>query len=415
MSFRITCYLRRLRISHKLILISLSLLLPIAVLLYFMVAGINYDIRFTQLELYGNEYQRPLEELLRAIPRHEFLSHQVLAGDTQLENAVATEASTIDQALKKLDAVNRQYGEDLQFTQEGLGKRQRLSANPNDLTAAWEELRQNWKTLSPSENDVQHNRLRSTVRTMISHSGDTSNLILDPDLDSYYLMDITLLALPQTQDRLADIAADGIRILSKPMRTTDDSLKLAVFASLLKQSDFDRIVQSTRTALNEDPNFYGVSDSIGNVDQALNRYVEQTQDFLAVLNKAAQIENAITADDFDQSARRALDASFNLWNEASTELDKLLNTRMKHYESNRQWSLALTLLALLVSAVLIYVVARSITTSLKQCVIGLHALARKDLGYQLEVSTGGELGEISTAVNQAAGGMLEAIKCYNIL
>lgn len=43
---------------------------------------------------------------------------------------------------------------------------------------------------------------------MITHAGDTSNLILDPDLDSYYLMDVTLIAMPQMQDRIARIGVD---------------------------------------------------------------------------------------------------------------------------------------------------------------------------------------------------------------
>ena len=52
------------RIPNKLFWISLSFSLPIAVLLYFMIAGINDDIRFAQRELAGNEYQRPLHDLL---------------------------------------------------------------------------------------------------------------------------------------------------------------------------------------------------------------------------------------------------------------------------------------------------------------------------------------------------------------
>jgi hypothetical protein len=47
----------------------------------------------------------------------------------------------------------------------------------------------------------EHASLVQDVRDMITHAGDTSNIILDPDLDSYYMMDITLLALPQTQAR----------------------------------------------------------------------------------------------------------------------------------------------------------------------------------------------------------------------
>jgi hypothetical protein len=53
---------RSLHISHKLILMSLSLILPLGVLLYYTVSGINHHIRFAELELHGNAYQRPLED-----------------------------------------------------------------------------------------------------------------------------------------------------------------------------------------------------------------------------------------------------------------------------------------------------------------------------------------------------------------
>jgi hypothetical protein len=61
---------------------------------------------------------------------------------------------------------------------------------------------------------------------MITHAGDTSNLILDPDLDSYYLVDVVLLGLPQAQDRLADALLVAERVLRKAERDLGDSVLL---------------------------------------------------------------------------------------------------------------------------------------------------------------------------------------------
>ena len=41
----------------------------------------------------------------------------------------------------------------------------------------------------------------TAARALINKIGDASNLILDPDLDSYYVMDITLLRLPEAVDQ----------------------------------------------------------------------------------------------------------------------------------------------------------------------------------------------------------------------
>lgn len=399
------------RIAHKLLLISLSFLLPIAVLLYFMVAGINYDIRFTRLEEYGNEYQRPLEELLRHVPQHEFLAVRMRAGDDGVESRVLSEQSKINQALQRLKSVDGLYGEDLQFTEDGLGKRQRSAANARDLSAAWERLKGEVELLSPAALVSRHRQIRDTVRSMISHSGDTSNLILDPDLDSYYLMDITLLALPQTQDRLADILSEGHTMLAQGGDlTADQRLRLSVLSTLLRESDYDRIVGSARTALNEDPNFYGVSNSMQNVETALDGYMAATERLANLLDEIATEETTtVSPDDYEQTVDAAIESSFQLWKIAAQELDVLLGIRIAGYDSQRLWALMLTLLALIVSGILVFVVAGGITRPLSQCVSSLQTFAEKDLTFQLDVTSSGELGEIAFAVDQAAAGMREAV------
>ena len=76
---------------------------------------------------------------------------------------------------------------------------------------------------------------------MITHMGDTSNLILDPDLDSYYLMDVTLLAVPQLMDRLQDMAVYVQSLPDAGRLDEAQKIKLAGYASWLKDADLERI------------------------------------------------------------------------------------------------------------------------------------------------------------------------------
>jgi hypothetical protein len=46
------------RISLKLVLISVFYLLPVGALAFLMIKGINANIHFARWETYGNEYQR---------------------------------------------------------------------------------------------------------------------------------------------------------------------------------------------------------------------------------------------------------------------------------------------------------------------------------------------------------------------
>ena len=402
--------LRNTRIAHKLLLISLSFGLPIAVLLYFTVAGINKDIAFATLELHGNDFQRPLEDLLQAVPQHQALVRRMLNGEADLEGRLHNLQSRVDQAMQKLGIVNRQYGVELQFTEEGLGKRQRSSANQQVLAAAWDKLKQDLKSLDPVASHSRHQQLRETIRAMITHAGDTSNLILDPDLDSYYLMDITLLALPQTQDRLADVLAEGREMLRKEELAPADQLRMSVLATLLRESDLTRIAGSTRTALNEDPNFNGVSPTLRNVEQSLDGYLNATEELLTVMSSVAvSTAPKTTPDDYERVVVRATEASFQLWKVAAQELDALLQIRNGEHARRRLWALVLTALALAVSVVLVIQVSKGITQPMATCVTGLQKLAAKDLTYRLDSNNRGELGDIAGAINQAADGMRQAI------
>jgi len=98
--------LERLSISRRLTLISLAYTLPIAVLLYFVVNGINQDIRFSELEKLGNAYQRPLAKLLEHLPQHQLAARRLLAGDKDRSEALMSSQADIDQAFIALAAVD---------------------------------------------------------------------------------------------------------------------------------------------------------------------------------------------------------------------------------------------------------------------------------------------------------------------
>ena len=70
-----------LKVSQKLMLISIFFIMPDSLMLYLFITGINENIRFARMEKKGNEYQRPLEELLELMPQHRSLAQRVLEGE----------------------------------------------------------------------------------------------------------------------------------------------------------------------------------------------------------------------------------------------------------------------------------------------------------------------------------------------
>ena len=348
-------------------LVCVTFMLPIAILCFFMVANVNEFIHFARWEKYGNDYQRPLEDLLRSLQDHEIVLQR---GGSDSDVQLRATGEKIDSAIDALERVDVRLGADLQFTDEGLGKRGRVDCRVDDLRNQWQNLKSSLPDSTPPHaigdgalpNDVrdQYTRLVATVRTMITHAGDTSNLILDPDLDSYYLMDVTLLALPQTQDRLAQVISRGIEILSRDTLTQKEQTTLEVYAALLEEADLNRIIASSQTSLNEDSDFYGRSATLQELlPPALTAYRNSTRDFIALIRQAADTNlGRVDPQAFAATGLMARADSFDLWNVAVDELDRLLDARIAAYTSRRTVSLALAGLGVLLAVALAYFAIR---------------------------------------------------------
>jgi len=336
-------------IPRKLTLITLAFILPVSVMIFLIVSGINDSIQFSRFETYGNRYQRPLMALLRDIPLYS------LAVDEESESASAL-AQQISSTLQSLDLVDKEIGANLQFTSEGLGKRGRTHLTIANLRSTWERL---VNTRISSQRNKELVSIMDLIRGMIIHAGDTSNLILDPDLDSYYLMDVTLLALPQSIFRRHEIA----RELSQVYASQNGTMKIHVWRALAEESDFKRVTTSMQTALNEDPNFYGLSSTLlPNITPSLEDYRKAEESFLNELAKLATGSGSVTR--VLSSCAESQRSSFVLWNTTVSELDQLLNTRIADYKSRRINSLLLTALSLAVALFLVFFIQRGISRSL---------------------------------------------------
>src|SRR6185436_10492319 len=128
-----------------------------------------------------------------------------------------------------------------------LGAPLKTTASFNALSTYWRELKSKLPLISMRTSDDLHATLIADIRGLIALVGDTSNLILDPDLDSYYTMDAVLLKLPENQDLLARTRILSERILIQQGFTFDDKVQLTILSSLLR-SNISAIAQNMDVA-----------------------------------------------------------------------------------------------------------------------------------------------------------------------
>lgn len=349
--------MKKLSLFQKLTIANLLYSLPVIALVYLMTSAKNENINFTSSEIQGNLYQRPLMDLLNALGQ---LRIDLATNDAKVE------LKEFDGIFSRLDGAQQSVGADLQFTKDGLEKRKRGALHPQLVLERWKDTSTKLPSLSVNER-LQSLQLHiADIRSMITHAGDTSNLILDPDLDSYYLMDITLLALPQMIDRIHEIVV-YLKQSSTDAKLSDSQKRsLGIYAALLKQSDIDRIVADAQTVLQEDPNFYGVSPTIATqlspavekLNATVNAFINEVQilaDSQTETDKTVAIDKGLAA--FTEAE--------SCWMTAVDELDTLLKTRVDTLRSNRNRSLFLASLALLFAVLVLFSLAYSFNKKMK--------------------------------------------------
>lgn len=324
---------------QRMVLVALTAIVPLlGVTIYVISTSINKDISFGQQEMKGDVFQRPLEQLLDLLPQHQAAARKLANGDNDAKNQMAAIEHQIDQAFAALEEVHGKLGKDLQFTDEGLASRKREQVRLPLVLADWKTLKGATPAVAAAGEIT--GKLVANVRMMITHAGDTSNLILDPDLDSYYLMDVTLCALPQTQDRLSSITLQVADWLRKH-ETATNKIDIAVMAAMLQQSDEDRITGDAQTVLSEDKNFNDISPSLQQkLPTAIEKYTAANQAFLGLLKRVISGENLPDAAAFETAGWNARAESFALWQTSVNELDTLLATRVAAYQHKRTISYA---------------------------------------------------------------------------
>ncbi len=363
-----TSILQRLSIGAQLFVLVISLALPMAVVTWLLVGVINQNIQFAEQERLGNQLQAKVMEALHHVQKLEL----ALRHNGSLPSAV----KQADQAVSLLLKALPEYRDALQFTTNGLNTRNRGHLAPETLQRDWQELREALAS-SPTAHLSDLRSFSDKLYGVITHLGDTSNLILNPDLDSYYLMDGSLLAIPQVMKQQRSLS-DQLALL-RHQDTAAHRQDILFTLYTLRQTDLPRVRGSLETAINEDANFYG---ALPELEAHLLPILQQTetdmQRYIAALESRLARETLTLSARDTESLSGSMDRALALWQQVSLELEHALVARIHAYEQERQIKLLTAVFCLLVGVVLFAFIARYIRSAIVQTSQRMQRLADGD-------------------------------------
>src|SRR5205809_4496423 len=174
--------MKNLKVWQKLALMGAVFVVPFAFVTYKMASSVNaLGTEFARQEIRGLEYYTPLLALLKDLQLHRGMANALFSGDISFKDSATAKRADIENDIKKIDAVNQQLDSALHTGQKWTA-----------LSAACRSLLDKTASLSADESFQQHTKVIADTIALIGDVGDASNLTLDPDIDSYYLMNVLI-------------------------------------------------------------------------------------------------------------------------------------------------------------------------------------------------------------------------------
>ena len=380
-------------IAMRLLWIAASFLIPIGVLFTIYLNAAEKDIVFAEKEIVGNNYQTRVMEVLRPLLGHRALVNKGANNEDQARRL----RSEIDKALDNLEREDTRSGKTLEFTSEGLRLRKREGSNFATLRREWDSIKGESLQANAKESDAKHMKIAETIQTIIAHLADTSNLILDPDLDSYYLMDASLSALPTLAKRLSDLQA---RVLIKE-KSDNNELEMNLLARRASQDDMSRAEKDIDTAIAEDERFHGLLDGLSDLKNSTGALTTLVEGALAAsLLPDAPGAGSLLAESIERTCATQQSVSI--------QLEKLLQRRIATFRSQKNMGILLMSASLLLAIALVVWIGFSIVNPMSAGAKSLTIAAENQRKTSLELTSNAEETSTQAQVVSAAAEQVSA-------
>ncbi|MEW6730099.1 MAG: methyl-accepting chemotaxis protein [Acidobacteriota bacterium] len=374
--------LNRLKIVQKLTIICLVLCLPIVILVVVLIGQQNDKIAIETKERAGVEYTNATKQILINVEEVTGLSYAYLSGNNSFQPQLTAKQAEIDKGFDNLASADAKLGALLQ-----------TNTRASVLKEQWQEIKSRGLNLKPQESLALHSKLITELLSLTMHVADTSTLILDPELDSYYMMDTIIAKVPALFENLAQARALSTVAVANKKLTADEKLQLAIL--------LDKI-RSTRDGLNRGLDVaYGKNPTIKpKLDTSAQSSTASINQFIELLDKKIISATAIEVppmECYSLASKVGTDSS-RLYDASANVLYELLDLRTQQ-SLNMIWTaVASGIVVLIVAGLLMVLVIRGITIPLKKAVEVAHKLAAGDLSATVEIKSKDEIGQLMSAM-----------------
>ncbi len=382
----------RLSFSQKFTVITLVFLIPVIAFAPLISDQLTNIDKYGVSELSGTIYLRSLWNVSENVREYVTTARKYSDQKIQLAELLSVQ-SKVDASINDFDKVHNQHSSSLH-----------LANNSDVIQKQWSAIKASIQSANQESFESNQSALFDSIATFTAQVGDSSYLILDPSLDTYYMMDTVLIKLPENQ-RLTfqayQLAEQSIQRGS--FSAEDKTLLISLIGRL--EANIAAMNRNIGTAIQNDQT--GTMKKI--ISSPLDDYQQKLLTFTKLLgntlNNPTGVEPASVDDVLKEieAAYKGVHASDSrLYDAASASLELGIQYRIDALRQRLYWMSIIASISILIAFLIGRSMMRSISTPLADLISATKLLSTGNMSSRVSVEDPGEIGQVGIAFNQMA-------------
>ncbi|CAH0351777.1 methyl-accepting chemotaxis protein [Aquabacterium sp. CECT 9606] len=383
---------RRIDFKTKALTISLVFAIPLFWLSWQYFGDKAAMIGFSAKERIGVTYARQVMPLVSALQRQRSMALAEAVSHVPPTDLAAVQQQ-VAALLKRLDAEQQADGATLGTDkpyQDFLEAHRQIASPSAGFDTVW----------------ATHTRQLDQLITLLAASTDGSNLTLDPDIDSYYLMDASMFRLPLLSDHLAQLGELGSAMLANSGGTPAQIRRVTELLVLANGQ-----LQAVRDGLDKVYAYNTDSRSQVNADEAMRQisvFLQQAE--ASLLRPEGPRGNARA---HQASALQALEQLAGLTARATSHMDGLIETRVDAMTRARDITTAVMVLCVAAALYLFLSFKKVLDGGLREIASHLNAMREGNLATEPKAWGRDEIAQLIHCVSDmqdSLGGLVQQVR-----
>lgn len=385
--------MNRLNYLQKFAIVLVLLLIPSGSLLYIVATQITQNVEYSQKELTGIAYNSSLRQFYETVQNHREYSVQFFMGDSSAEALMIQTQQQIETAVLSVDSADTQYGDALAVREQW-----------KNIKIDWKNLKSRAFTHKIEKSEELHNKLVSDILALVVDVADNSNLTLDTDIETYYLMNITNFKVLQITEALSQ-SKNLLRAVSKtPKLTPEQRTAFTVQAGFIQPLMSDIADAVNRINTYNQPVSPIVEPSYVDLKSTTDQYIELLQS--EILDDSLRTLRGVDLNVVDRPIKAGLD----VFDVQVPILKNLIEIRITNLENQVLIYIAGTILVLIFVSYLLGGFYSSVIDTVHTLEGVASQLNEGKITEVVEVETRDELGRVGRSFNQIALSLLSRNK-----